>query len=73
MSRKLFEKLNALVNSLIKALTAVCVADQSHIQKIEVEMRDEKVSMLQQVYLCGDAKTLVYLSKRALVQLRVIE
>ena len=79
MSRKLFEKLIPPVNSLIKAPTAVRVADRSRIKitdmcilKIEAEMRGEIVSTIQQVYLCGNTKTPLYLSKRALIELRVI-
>ena len=79
MLRRLFEKLNALVNSLIKAPTAVLLADWSSMQlmdmcilKIEAKMRGEEVSTVQQVYLCGNAKTPLYLSKRALIELGVI-
>ena len=79
MSRRLFEKLNAPVNSLRKAPTAVRLADRSSRQltemcilKIEAKVGGEEVSTVQQVYLCGDAKTPLYLSKRALIELGVI-
>ena len=66
MARHTKLKLNAPDNSLVEAPMLVHVANQSC-------MQITKMCILNiEVYLCNDAKTLLYLSKEALVELRVI-
>ena len=79
MSKKLYRKLKAPANGLVKTPTSVRIADQSSMQitetcilNIEAEIRGEKVSTVQQVYIIDDPNTPLYLSKDALINLKVI-